>query len=60
MTKERLELDDIVALMRRLVACLMHLHEQGIIHGDIKPMNIVRPAARPQRSSILPTHTAHT
>ena len=42
MTKERLELDDIIALMRRVVVCLMHLHERGIIHGDIKPMNIVR------------------
>ena len=56
MTKERLELDDIIALMRRVVVCLMHLHERGIIHGDIKPMNIVRRTPRSYPTAVALIH----
>jgi ankyrin repeat protein/serine/threonine protein kinase len=29
-------------MFRDIVQCTAHLHDQGIIHGDIKPLNIMR------------------
>eukprot|EP01042_Synura_sphagnicola_P036680 gene36680-biopygen17999 len=29
-------------MTQRLLACLAHIHERGIIHGDLKPLNILQ------------------
>ena len=29
-------------LMRETMECVQHLHEKGLVHGDIKMLNVVR------------------
>ena len=40
--QERVDLDEIKHIVRHLSRCLQHLHENGVIHGDFKPLNAVR------------------
>ena len=43
MLQEKPSVDEIVATMRQLAACLEHLHVVGRrIHGDFKPLNAMR------------------
>jgi len=37
----RLDLDDILYIMSRLISQLFQLHSNNIVHGDIKPQNII-------------------
>ena len=39
---ERLNFGQACALLRQLVEALEHVHDRGIIHGDVKPKNAVR------------------
>ena len=34
--------DQIKAIAAQIIRCIGHIHSKGIIHGDIKPLNIVR------------------
>ena len=34
--------DKIRLISKQLVAAVGHLHEQGLVHGDIKPLNVMR------------------
>ena len=40
--QERLAFPAIVEMLRGLGGCLRHIHEQGLVHGDYKPLNAVR------------------
>ncbi len=40
--KERVRVDEAVALMIPIVSALVQLHAAGIVHRDIKPANIIR------------------
>ncbi len=40
--QERLSVDDVRNIMLQIAICLLHLHENGRIHGDFKPLNAVR------------------
>lgn len=33
---------EVVTIFTQLVKCVMHMHSKGVLHSDIKPMNIVR------------------
>eukprot|EP01036_Dinobryon_divergens_P035576 gene35576-46139_t len=35
-------IDDIRQMMRQLSCCLDHIHKKGLVHGDIKPLNILQ------------------
>merc|ERR1719324_1120034 len=39
---ERPDLNKVRVLMRETMECVQHLHEKGLVHGDIKMLNIVR------------------
>ena len=39
---ERPDLSRVRSLMYEVCKCLQHVHEQGIIHGDLKMLNILR------------------
>jgi serine/threonine protein kinase len=41
------------------LACLEHLHRNGIIHRDIKPGNLYAPANNPKRAKIFDLGIAH-
>jgi len=36
------DIDSIRAIVSKIVRCVSHLHENGFIHGDLKPKNIMR------------------
>ena len=36
------DLSEVVVLFTQLVKCVTHMHSQGVLHGDIKPLNVVR------------------
>ena len=40
--QERPSLAEIVGLMCQVAQALHHLHHRGVLHGDIKPLNVVR------------------
>lgn len=40
--QERLDIDDVRNIMGQIALCLQHLHQNGRIHGDFKPLNAVR------------------
>ncbi len=37
----RFSLDDVVRIMTQLLGALQHAHEQGVVHRDIKPPNVL-------------------
>jgi serine/threonine-protein kinase len=37
----------LLALCRAVVAAFAHLHEQGVVHGDVHPRNVLIPTAGP-------------
>jgi serine/threonine protein kinase len=37
---------EIKHIFRQLVKCVNHIHSKGIIHGDIKTLNLVRTGAQ--------------
>ena len=37
---------EIKVMMTQIGACVAHMHEKGFIHGDLKPLNIMRVAAK--------------
>ena len=39
---ERPDLNKVRVLMRETMECVQHLHEKGLVHGDIKMLNVVR------------------
>ena len=39
---ERPDLNKVRVLMRETMECVQHLHETGLVHGDIKMLNVVR------------------
>ena len=39
---ERPDLNKVRMLMRETMECVQHLHEKGLVHGDIKMLNVVR------------------
>jgi len=46
-------------LFVRYLDCLEHLHQNGIIHRDIKPGNLYAPAGEPQKAKIFDLGIAH-
>ena len=42
MMKERIHPDGVRRMFGDLGRCLKHIHSEGIIHGDVKPLNMVR------------------
>ena len=46
MHQESLRTRDTRMIVRQISEALAHLHSRGRIHGDVKPLNIVRTAAR--------------
>ena len=34
--------DKITHIGRRVAECVHHLHDNGVVHGDIKPLHILR------------------
>ena len=40
--QERVIMDDVKDWLRCVTKALMHMHQQGLIHGDIKPLNVMR------------------
>jgi serine/threonine protein kinase len=36
------DIDSIRAIVLKIVKCVAHLHDNGFIHGDLKPKNIMR------------------
>src|SRR3989442_12650674 len=40
---DRLDLEDVVAVLRPVAAALDHAHSLGVLHRDIKPSNILLP-----------------
>ena len=39
---ERPDLNKVRMLMQQVMECVQHLHEKGLVHGDIKMLNVVR------------------
>lgn len=37
-----INMDEVRFIFKQLVNCVAHLHSKGLIHGDIKPLNLVR------------------
>lgn len=35
-------MDEVKHIFKQLLTCVQHIHSRGILHGDIKPLNIVR------------------
>jgi serine/threonine protein kinase/tetratricopeptide (TPR) repeat protein len=50
-----LGLVEALALIRQIAAGLDALHEHGLVHGDLKPSNIMIEASRPERPRALVT-----
>ena len=50
------DFDEVRHVFRQLVNCVLHMHGKGMLHGDLKPSNIVR-WARTLRWMLLHTHT---
>ena len=44
--QEHPTLAEIVGLMYQVAQALHHLHQRGVLHGDVKPLNIVRTSTR--------------
>ena len=36
------DLDEVRIIFKKLVECVDHMHSKGVLHGDLKPLNIVR------------------
>lgn len=36
------DMEQVKYITRQLASALEHLHEQGLVHGDLKPLNVVR------------------
>jgi len=43
----RLPLDEAVAIVRQVCAALQHAHEQGVVHRDVKPANVLVASRNP-------------
>ena len=39
-------MDEVRHIFTQLVKCVEHLHSKGIVHGDIKTLNLVRAGAQ--------------
>jgi serine/threonine protein kinase/formylglycine-generating enzyme required for sulfatase activity len=50
---------EVLQLFVRYLDCLEHLHQNGIIHRDIKPGNLYAPAGNPQQAKIFDLGIAH-
>lgn len=46
--QERPTIADVRQLFLEIVRCVQHLHGVGLIHGDLKPLNIVRDPSVPR------------
>lgn len=42
LVQERVTVQDLVRMFRSILQCLAHMHRQGRLHADVKPLNIVR------------------
>jgi serine/threonine protein kinase len=48
----QLEPSEVITLGRRLATALDHVHAKGLVHGDIKPSNILLPDNEPSRAKL--------
>ena len=40
LTQEVLSFDALRTMLREVLGCMKHLHDRGVVHGDLKPLNV--------------------
>ena len=51
--QERPNFEQMIRIMQQVALALQHLHDDGVVHGDLKPLNIVRSTEDGQEKYML-------